>query len=79
MQGTRKVTRLFVANFNNALYEGVAAFVACSTEFCTNFVLQATNAQGLGTRLKKVGVGSLVVSPPSQLLLLAIRVIEGVV
>ena len=26
------------------------AFVACSTKF-TNFVLQATNAQGLGTRL----------------------------
>ena len=27
------------------------AFVACSTKFCANFVLQATNARGLGTRL----------------------------
>ena len=27
------------------------AFVACSTKFCANFVLQATNAQVLGTRL----------------------------
>ena len=27
------------------------AFVACSTKFSANFVLQARNAQGLGTRL----------------------------
>ena len=29
------------------------AFVACSTKFCANFILQASNAQGLGMRLEE--------------------------
>ena len=33
------------------------AFVACSTKFCANVVLQATNTQGLGTRLCKIQAG----------------------
>ena len=29
-------------------------FFTCSTKFCTNFVMQVTNPQGLGTRLSLV-------------------------
>ena len=33
------------------------AFVACSMNICANFVLQVTNAQGLGTELRGGGGG----------------------
>ena len=39
----------------NSLIPRPCAFVACSTKFAQNSILQATNTQGLGTRLSKLG------------------------
>ena len=38
-------------HLGSSLVPRPCAFVTCSMEFCANFLLQATNAQGLGTRL----------------------------
>ena len=41
----------FATQCTTSLVPRLCAFVACSTKFMQNFVLQATNVQGLGTRL----------------------------
>ena len=40
-----------------ASFQRPCAFVACSMKFAQDFVLQATNVQGLGTRLEGRGNG----------------------
>ena len=51
-----KYVTCFVSEAGVSLVPRPCTFVACSTKFAQNFVLEATNAQSLGTRLGRGGV-----------------------
>ena len=51
LRASRTGSSLARTGSSNSLVPRLCAFVACSTNLCANFVVQATNAQGLGTRL----------------------------